>query len=375
VIVGGGITGALIAYVFAKAGVSAAVLERDLVCRGSTAASSALLLSEPDLEFLALTRRYGLSAGKRIWRLGQEAVRELTETLKKLRIPCDLAERETIYLAANRESAARLCREHAARSKAGLAGAWLSASDVRRAAGVAADGAICTPGAQFNPYRACAGVMSAAARAGAMIFERSAVTRVVRRGAGVRVHTRHGRLDACTVIIATGYATPSFRPLAGRFRMYRTYALATEPLTAAARRDVGLGDVMIWDTDRPYHYARWTADGRLLVGGGDRRFVSRPRADLQFADATRELREDFTRMFPALNQVSIEHAWEGLFAMTPDSLPYIGAHRRYPRHLFALGYGGNGMTFGFLAARLLLEHWHDKRSIDHRLFGFGRHRG
>jgi hypothetical protein len=36
-------------------------------------------------------------------------------------------------------------------------------------------------------------------------------------------------------------------------------------------------------------------------------------------------------------------------------LPFIGPHRRYPRHLFALGYGGNGMTFGFLAARLLLS--------------------
>ena len=33
--------------------------------------------------------------------------------------------------------------------------------------------------------------------------------------------------------------------------------------------------------------------------------------------------------------------------MTADSLPYIGPHRRYPRHWFALGYGGNGMTFGF----------------------------
>ena len=32
--------------------------------------------------------------------------------------------------------------------------------------------------------------------------------------------------------------------------------------------------------------------------------------------------------------------------MTADSLPYIGPHRRYPRHWFALGYGGNGMTFG-----------------------------
>jgi glycine/D-amino acid oxidase-like deaminating enzyme len=60
--------------------------------------------------------------------------------------------------------------------------------------------------------------------------------------------------------------------------------------------------------------------------------------------------------------------------MTPDGLPYSGPHRRYPQHLFALGYGGNGMTFGFLAARMLLERWQGIHSPDHDLFAFGRHR-
>jgi len=50
----------------------------------------------------------------------------------------------------------------------------------------------------------------------------------------------------------------------------------------------------------------------------------------------------------------------------------IGRHRRYFRYLFALGYGGNGMTFGFLAARLLLDWYRGDRSNDHRLFAFTR---
>ena len=58
--------------------------------------------------------------------------------------------------------------------------------------------------------------------------------------------------------------------------------------------------------------------------------------------------------------------------MTADSLPYIGPHRRYPGHWFALGYGGNGMTFGVLAARLLLERWQGVTSRDHALFEFAR---
>jgi glycine/D-amino acid oxidase-like deaminating enzyme len=77
-------------------------------------------------------------------------------------------------------------------------------------------------------------------------------------------------------------------------------------------------------------------------------------------------------MFPLLASVGISMAWEGLFAMTPDSLPYIGAHRRYPKHAFALGYGGNGMTFAALAARILVEQWQGIRSPDHDLFAFSR---
>ena len=139
--------------------------------------------------------------------------------------------------------------------------------------------------------------------------------------------------------------------------MYRTYVLATEPIGARLRRDLGLSDVMVWDTERPYHYARWTPDHRLLLGGGDRLVRPGQRRGQQFAAASGELRAFFEKRFPALAEVETELAWEGLFAMTPDSLPYIGPHRRYPRHWFALGYGGNGMTFGALAARLLLERW------------------
>jgi hypothetical protein len=53
-IVGGGMTGALVAHAFASAGIAATVLEAGVVGRGSTAASSALLLQEPDLELLQL---------------------------------------------------------------------------------------------------------------------------------------------------------------------------------------------------------------------------------------------------------------------------------------------------------------------------------
>jgi glycine/D-amino acid oxidase-like deaminating enzyme len=239
--------------------------------------------------------------------------------------------------------------------------------------GIPARAAIRTRGnAQFDPYRASLGVLASAVDAGAQVFERSQVRRIDVTRTGVCVRTAGGTLDARRVIIATGYATREFRPLAGRFRMYWTYVLASERIRAKQRDELGLSDVMIWDTERPYHYARWTPDRRLLLGGGDRLVRPGPGRTRQFQAATAEVREYFESLLPALATIETASAWEGRFAMTSDSLPYVGPHRRYPGHWFALGYGGNGMTFGFLAARLLLERWQGIRSQDHQLFAFDR---
>jgi glycine/D-amino acid oxidase-like deaminating enzyme len=368
-------TGALVAHAFAAAGISTVLLEGGFVSRGSTAGSSALLLQEPDLELTGLVRRYGLRASKRIWQMSQESVHDLVALLTRLRIACDLQMRHAIYYATDAEAAGRLRQEWTLRNRTGFDATWLDPAALGRLTGVSGQGAIRTQGsAQFDPYRACLGILRAASVAGAQVFERSRVQRIVVNDDHVRVHTRHGVVTADRVVIATGYATPEFRPLAGRFRMYRTYVLATEPLSAAQRSRLGLSDILLWDAERPYHYARWTPDHRLLLGGGDRLVRPRQRRGSMFAAARRELRAHFETQLPALKGMETPFAWEGLFAMTPDSLPYIGPHRRYPRHWFALGYGGNGMTFGFLAARLLLERWQDRASGDHALFEFGRMR-
>ena len=374
-IVGGGFTGAVVAEAFTNAGMSVALLEGQLAGRGSTAASSALLLQEPDHGIAQLSKRHGAESAQRIWQLGRDAVATLIDTLTRLEIACDLERRDTIYVASRDDQARLLDDELRRRENAGFHADPLNASQVAAITGLTAIRGARTHGnAQLDPCKATIGLLAAAAANGAQIFERSPVSRIERHGRGVRLHTKHARLDARRVIVATGYATDRFRPLVGRFRMFRTYVLATARLSARERRAIGFDNVMMWDTERPYHYARWTSDRRLLLGGGERRVRPGQRRGAEFTRATASLRQDFEAMLPSLRGIEIAHAWEGLFALTPDSLPYIGSHRRYPRHLFALGYGGNGMAYAPLAARILLEHYRGTHSRDHELFAFGRFR-
>ena len=374
-IVGGGMTGAMIAESLTRQGVRVSVIEADRIGQGSTAASTALLLQEPDYDLDDLSKRYGPRAAKRIWTLSQDAARDFISTIERLNISCGLSKRDSLYYTLDENRARTLERELKRRHKAGLGGRWLDHPALLRAGGINGAGAISTRGnAQLNPLQACIGLIDASARRGAAIFERSTINRIRQVKDGVRLYSSQGTLDAKQVVIATGYATRYFRPLAGRFRMRHTYVLATNPIGLLARRRLGLRKVMLWDTERPYHYVRWTADHRLLLGGADRPVKPGARREAQFAAATQALREYFFDLFPALADAGIEGAWEGLFAMTPDGLPYLGPHRRYPRHLFALGYGGNGMTFAALAARILAEQRRGIASPDHALFAFNRMR-
>lgn len=372
-VVGGGIVGAAVAETFSRAGVRVALVEAELVGHGSTAASSALLMQEPDERLVALAKRYGANAADRIWDLSRAATRDFARTLRRLDIACDLVQRDSVYYATERRAVPMLRAEHERRRADGFGGRWLDAAALRRATGIAGAAGIRTIGnAHLDPYRACLGLLWSARQHGARIFEHSKVRRIDTTPTGVNVRTRLGVIAAKHVVIATGYATAVVKPLAGRFRLTHTYVLATEPIAARLRRELGLGDVLLWDTKRPYHYARWTKDRRLLLGGGDRPLVAPRLRARAFAEGTRAVRQYFEALFPALGAVGIDYAWEGLFAITPDGLPYIGPHRQYPRHLFALGYGGNGMTFGFLAARMLLDQFKGMRSEDHRLFAFNR---
>lgn len=371
-IVGGGVTGCAAALLFARAGARVALVESRQIGRGSSAASTALLMQEPDADFGELSDRYGPSVARRVWQRGRAAVGAMRRTLADLGVT-GVHGLPSLYYSRDAEDAAALADEVRMRRRQGIKCRLLDESAVRALSGFDSAGGILTPGnAEVDPYRACLAFARGALAEGAQLFEGSPVTRTERTRDGVTLRAAHGTIDADQVVVATGYATAEFKPLAGRFEMMHTYVIATPRLPAAMRRRVGLGDVMLWDSGRPYHYLRWTPDRRLLFGGLDRPRVPRATRPATLRRQADRLTADLVELYPALAGIRPEYAWEGLFAKTPDSLPYIGRHRRYPRHLFALGYGGNGMTLGFFAAQALVRLAGGQPHSDDHLFGFNR---
>ena len=57
---------------------------------------------------------------------------------------------------------------------------------------------------------------------------------------------------------------------------------------------------------------------------------------------------------PAISGAQPEYGWHAPWSRAHDDLPFIGTHRNYPHHLFALGLGTN-LTAAFLASRILVR--------------------
>jgi glycine/D-amino acid oxidase-like deaminating enzyme len=104
------------------------------------------------------------------------------------------------------------------------------------------------------------------------------------------------------------------------------------------------------------------------VGGEDDQVLDPAGRDGQIAGKTERLVRGFSAIFPGV-QIEPAFAWAGVFGSTKDGLAYIGSHRSFPRAFFALGFGGNGMTFGEIASRILADAFLGRRNRDEKTFG------
>lgn len=374
-VVGGGLTGCLTALAFATADVRVALFEASEIGRGSTLAGSAVLGIERGPGFRSLVELHGLRAARSMWESARRSGLEFSALARRLRIKCQWQPRASIVLAARSEDAKLLAREYRERREAGLEASWLTAARLRERTRIEASGAIRTDGnASIDPYRACLAVASAAARRGAVVFERSPVSRVIARTKRVEIKTDRGTVHASTIVIATAHPAGQYRSLARHFKRLETYFVATPTLPASVRKQLGQRDAVLWDRENPPHSIQNIPDEALIIGGADQPPGPSQRAEKVIRQRTGQLMYELSTMYPAISGIQPIGSWATVVSDTPDGFPYLGPHRNYPRHLFALGVGTSSAAFGMLAARLLVRAYQGEPAKSDAFLSFQRAR-
>lgn len=347
-IVGAGITGALVAERLTRQGRQVVVIDRELPSLGSTVASTAMLLWEIDRPLVELSQLYGFEKAVRCYRASHAATRGLMSLVAHHGIACEMRQRLSLYLAAD-DSPRLVENEHALRARADLPSNLLDyAGLLRRFAIGRAAAILSSDAADADPVRLTRGLLNISIRRGARLLKADAIA-FDSTASGATVGLEDGlSIEAREVVLATGYVMPDIvRPKAQR--PASSWAIATLPQPHRLWPEQAL----IWEATQNYHYARTTVDGRIILGGEDDDALVQPDArEAATPEKVRALKTYLKALWPeASNDVAFH--WSGAFDTTSDGLPLIGRVPQCSNILAAFGYGGNGITFSFLAAELI----------------------
>jgi glycine/D-amino acid oxidase-like deaminating enzyme len=216
-------------------------------------------------------------------------------------------------------------------------------------------GAMLEPdGIGVHPLKLAFGYARRARALGARVHTASPVLSIDTRAGVHHVRTPGGTVRARAVGFATGgYTSNALHPsLRAKIMPILSNSLVTRVLTKEEREAAGLhSTVFITDTRTLRFYYRLLPDGRLQIGS---------RSSITGADAPNPrhmqvLIDGLGRKFPSLRHVDIDHSWWGWVDVSHDMMPRIAQPDASQRVFYALGYGGNGVSFSAHAGRRMAQ--------------------
>jgi gamma-glutamylputrescine oxidase len=349
-VVGAGFTGVSAALHLAERGYRVVLVEAARIGWGASGRNGGQLGTGLRKDVTEIEPRLGRERTRALWDLAAEAMDIVKQRIQRHAIRCDY--KQGNLLAATR---ARFLPELAAEVELlsrhyGYDGyRMLDRHEIREA--VASDqyfgGRLDSGGGHLHPLNFLLGMAQAALAAGVQIFEDSRVERV-HWGASPVVKTARGQVRSRYVLLCGNAYLGDVEPrISAKVMPIANHVLATEPLGEARARALIRDDCCVCATKFVVDYYRFSADHRLLFGGGETYSFDEP------ANIKAFVRRYMLKVFPQLADARIDYAWSGQLAVTMDRLPHFG--RLGSTGFFVQGFSGSGVVLTQLAGRLLAE--------------------
>ncbi|HEY0187212.1 MAG TPA: FAD-dependent oxidoreductase [Cellulomonas sp.] len=318
--------------------------------------------------FVSASLTHGEPNGRRRWpeeydtlaRLGRQNLDELQADVERLGLSCELERTGSVAVALEphqvdwaREAGPAFLDAAATRARIDVRPALAGVLDIDETALV-------------HPARLVHELARVAVGLGVEVHEGSRVLGL--DGGGRRrvvVRTEAGAVLSDRVALATNV----FPSLVRRSRPLTVpvydHVLLTEPLSAVQRAAVGwAGREGYEDLGNQFHYARLTADDRILFGGYDAVYHAggRIRAGYEERPATsRRLAAHFLTLFPQLEDVRFSHRWAGVIDTSTRFCAFHGLARG-GRVAYTAGFTGLGVGATRFAAQVMLDHLAGERT-------------
>lgn len=359
-IIGSGYTGLACAIHLAREfGIRATVLEANRVAWGcSTRNGGQAQNASGRLTRSQWIARWGLDIARRLHAEIEDGFETFEDLVRNSPIDCEPQRGGHLYIAHRQRSLEKIAAESKILNETfGYSTRVISGEELRRdfVDEAEAVGAVHEPlGIGVHPAKLAFGYLQMARSLGARVHTASPVQQIEARGSSLFLRTPGGTVRARAVAIATGaYTSLGLTPLLrGRCMPILSNSFVTRPLTAAELEATGFRTrQVITDTRTLRFYYRLLPDNRVQIGS---------RSAITGSDATNPkhlqlLIDGLHRKFPPLRGIEIEYSWWGWVDVSHDMMPRI--FRPDPKQdlFYALGYGGNGVSYSAQAGRRMAQ--------------------
>ncbi len=353
VVVGGGFAGLSAAIELAQKGFSVVVLEADRVCSGASGRNGGQVIVGFSSGQTPIEQQLGAGQARLAWDMTIESIALIDQRIAEFGIDCD---RVAGYLhVADSARKARLLETDmkTLQRDYGFASEFVSGDNTQRLIGSKryCAAAFEPVSGHLHPLKYGLALADAARNLGVRIFEHSAV-RDMQRGATLRASTDAGVVSARFGVLAGNCTLCEYGPrvapeITPRIMPVGTYMVATAPLDPALCRRLIPSNASACDNNFILDYFRFSADHRMLFGGGVSYSTMTPRRLAQTMGAR------MCQVFPELKQVPVDYVWGGFVDISMNRAPDFG---RLGQNLYYLqGFSGHGVALTGLAGRLVAQ--------------------
>lgn len=349
-IVGGGITGSLIAHQMVKEGYKTILIDKRELCNGSTSATTSMLQYEIDIPLYELIEQIGEKGAVESYKACFDAIDRIEKLTKEIKSDAGFKRKVSLYFASKKKDVDWLKKEFEARKKEGFKVKWLEAEEVVKRFGFenTYGGILSKQGASIDAFKFAHELFEVNTRKGLKIYDKTEMIGVeYHKGFNMATVDSGFKIKAKKIIYCIGYESKNM--ISENFvDLKSTYAIVSE---VTSEKFKNIGNMLVWNTDDPYMYMRTTDDDRLLIGGGDEDFYDAKKRDTLLNKKEKEILRTLKKIKPDY-QFYTDFVWAGTFGETKDGLPYIGTHEKFKNSYFVLGFGGNGITFSVIGMEM-----------------------
>ena len=339
-IVGGGITGVTTALMLQKAGKQCVLFEAETLCFGTTGGTTAHINTMMDTPYADIIKNFGKDNAVSLAAAATEVIQTIKANIAEYHIDCGFEETDAYLFARDDKQAQQLDTLYQGCTDVGLSAYYSPTIPVSmpftKAMSVSGQ-------AKFNPVSYVYALARAFEDAGGVIIQHCRIQKVIEGDVFVYIDSLKGQFQTSALIYAT-HTPPGVNLLHLRCAPYRSYALAVQ-----LQKDTPYPQGLVYDMDDPYHYYRTQYINEvpyLIAGGEDHKTAHHQDTRSCFRDLEAHVRANF-------DVAEVTHSWSSQYFEPDDGIPYIGHLPGHSSNVYAAtGFGGNGMTYSHIAARV-----------------------